>query len=55
MISVLGLFLPILSELKEMQYQNDQNYYFDSSKFQQHFSVSSTNYADGVWEIVKGM
>ena len=55
MISALGLFLPILRELKEMQYQNDQNYFFDSSKFQQRFGISGTNYADGVKEIVKGM
>ena len=55
MISALGLFLPILRELKEMQYQNDQNYFFDSSKFQQRFGISGTNYADGVNEIVKGM
>ena len=55
MISALGLFLPILRELKEMQYQNDQNYFFDSSKFQQRFGISPTNYADGVKEIVKGM
>jgi len=55
MISLLGLFMPMLRELKEMQYQNDRNYFFDSSKFQQRFGLTPTSYADGVKEIVKGM
>ncbi len=55
MLSLLGLFMPMLRELKEMQYQNDQNYFFDSNKFQQRFGIKPISYADGIKEIVKGM
>ncbi len=55
MLSLLGIFMPMLRELKEMQYQNDRNYFFDSSKFQQRFGIKPTSYAEGVKEIVKGM
>lgn len=53
MIAVTGLFSPIVRELKEMQYQNDQDYFFDSSKFDKHFSFSPTSYKDGIAQIVK--
>ena len=33
MLRVLGLFIPIMAELAEMNYQNEQDYRFDSSKF----------------------
>ncbi len=55
MLSLLGLFMPILRELKEMQYQNDQDYFFDSSKFQRRFGLTPTSYADGVNQIVKAI
>jgi len=34
---LLGLFVPILRELHEMMYQFENDYVFDSSKFQQRF------------------
>ncbi len=55
MLSVLGIFMPMLRELKEMQYQNDRDYFFDSSKFEKRFGVKPTSYADGIKEIVNGM
>jgi nucleoside-diphosphate-sugar epimerase len=55
MLSILSLFVPMLREIKEMQYQNDQNYFFDSSKFQQKFGMTATTYKDGIKEIVAGM
>ncbi|MGN6247346.1 MAG: NAD(P)H-binding protein [Ginsengibacter sp.] len=53
MISLTGLFSPLVKELKEMQYQNDQNYFFDSSKFDKRFSFTPTSYKEGIAEIVK--
>ncbi|HEY5464601.1 MAG TPA: NAD-dependent epimerase/dehydratase family protein [Hanamia sp.] len=50
MISLLGIFSPTVKELKEMQYQNDQNYFFDSSKFDNHFSFTPTSYEVGIKE-----
>jgi nucleoside-diphosphate-sugar epimerase len=42
MISLLGLFIPVLREFKEMLYQYDRDYFFDSSKFEKHFSLKPT-------------
>ena len=38
MMSVLGVFMPIMKELGEMAYQYNRDYYFDSSKFEQRFN-----------------
>ncbi|HPZ87461.1 MAG TPA: NAD-dependent epimerase/dehydratase family protein [Flavihumibacter sp.] len=48
MISLLGLFMRVMKELQEMQYQNNQDYFFDSEKFNQAFSFTPTRYADGI-------
>jgi nucleoside-diphosphate-sugar epimerase len=42
LLKVLGLFIPIMKELPEMNYQFDRDYYFDSSKFNQYFSYLPT-------------
>jgi nucleoside-diphosphate-sugar epimerase len=55
MLGILSLFVPSLRELKEMQYQNDRDYFFDSSKFEQRFGMKATSYKDGIEAIVKGM
>lgn len=38
MLGLLGIFMPVLKEIKEMAYQYDRDYFFDSSKFNQRFS-----------------
>jgi nucleoside-diphosphate-sugar epimerase len=53
MIALTGLTSPIVKELKEMQYQNDQDYFFDSSKFDKRFSFTPTSYKEGIQQIVK--
>jgi hypothetical protein len=40
MIRFLGLFVPYMREMVEMLYQYSADYYFDSSKFNQHFSFT---------------
>lgn len=37
MMGILGIFMPVLKELKEMAYQYDRDYYFDSTKFNRRF------------------
>lgn len=36
-LKVVGLFVPVMSELVEMNYQYDRDYYFDSGKFNEYF------------------
>lgn len=50
MISLLGIFSSTIRELKEMQYQNDRDYFFDSAKFDNHFSFTPTSYEEGIRE-----
>jgi nucleoside-diphosphate-sugar epimerase len=48
MISILGLVIPFMKELREMLYQYDQDYVFDSSKFEKRFGIKATTPAAGV-------
>lgn len=48
LIRSLGLFMPVMAELAEMNYQYDRDYYFDSSKFNQHFNYTPTDNATAV-------
>jgi nucleoside-diphosphate-sugar epimerase len=47
-IKILGLFMPVLKEMPEMMYQNDRDYFFDSSKFEKRFKMNPTSYSEGV-------
>lgn len=51
-LSVLGLFMPIMREIKELSYQYDRDYIFDSRKFEQRFKVTPTAPDKGVRWIV---
>jgi nucleoside-diphosphate-sugar epimerase len=53
LVTTLGLFVPIMRELKEMLYQYDRDYVFDSSKFEKKFNFKPTSYQDGIKEVVK--
>ncbi|WP_031530864.1 NAD-dependent epimerase/dehydratase family protein [Dyadobacter crusticola] len=53
MMQLLGLFVPILKELKEMAYQYDRDYVFDSSKFEKRFSYKPVSYAEGIRQMVR--
>jgi nucleoside-diphosphate-sugar epimerase len=48
LIRILGLFIPVLSEMPEMMYQYKRDYFFDSSKFNKRFNFRITPYAEGV-------
>lgn len=52
MLSILGLFMPFLHELKEMNYQYERDYVFDSSKFEAKFDFTPTQTEDAVKGVV---
>lgn len=53
MIRLMGLFNPLMKEMVEMLYQNEQDYFFDSSKFKRRFpDFIITPYQKGVKEVV---
>ena len=43
-----GWFKPVVGEVREMMYQNDWPYLFDSTKFAQAFGIAGTPYAEGI-------
>jgi len=47
MIGILGVFMRVMYEMKEMLYQYDSDYVFDSSKFNKAFNFQSASYKDG--------
>lgn len=54
LIAMIGLFSKQVKELREMQYQNDQNYFFDSSKFEKRFGIQATSYLHGIKHSITG-
>jgi nucleoside-diphosphate-sugar epimerase len=48
MLTLGGLFNPMVREVPEMLYQNNAPYLFDSSKYARAFGFSGTPYADGI-------
>lgn len=52
MISVLGFFVPILKELKDVGYQFNQDYFFNSSKFNKRFNIAPISPEEGIKEMV---
>ncbi len=56
LMGVLGIFLPIMKEFKEMAYQYDRDYVFDSSKFEKRFpDFKPTSSLHAVRLIVDGL
>ena len=48
MVKIFGWFNPVVGEVREMMYQNDSPYLFDSSKYARAFGFAGTPYADGI-------
>ncbi|WP_291782970.1 NAD-dependent epimerase/dehydratase family protein [Cecembia sp.] len=48
MVAILGLFIPILKEIKELRYQLDQDYCFGSSKIESTFGLKATPIEEGL-------
>ena len=53
MVRLAGIFVPVLKEMREMMYQYDRDYFFDSSKFDKRFNFKTTTYQEGVRMTVK--
>lgn len=47
-VTLLSLFIPVLREFKEMMYQFERDYIFDSSKFERAFNQKATAYREGI-------
>ena len=52
LLSFIGIFNRMMKELVEMQYQNTQDYFFNSEKFCTTFSFTPTSYEDGMREVL---
>ncbi|MBK7174754.1 MAG: NAD-dependent epimerase/dehydratase family protein [Bacteroidales bacterium] len=55
MIKILGLFIPIMREFPEMMYQYEQDYIFDSTKFEKRFNIESTTPKEGIRTLIEGL
>jgi nucleoside-diphosphate-sugar epimerase len=53
MVRLLGTFVPVMREFPEMMYQYENDYVFDSSKFEKRFGIRATPPATGVKEMIK--
>lgn len=52
LLTLFGFFVPVLKEMREMMYQYDRDYVFDSSKFEKRFNFRPTTYQEGVRQTV---
>lgn len=55
MVQLIGLFMPIMREFPEMLYQYEQDYIFDSTKFEQHFGITATPAKEGIRRTVESL
>lgn len=55
MLHLLGLFIPMMKEFPEMLYQYENDYVFDSSKFEKRFGIKATAPADGIKALIDSL
>ncbi|SHF86872.1 Nucleoside-diphosphate-sugar epimerase [Mariniphaga anaerophila] len=55
LLTLLGVFNPIMRETKEMLYQYDRDYEFDSSKFEMVFNMKPTSASEAIKQIINSM
>ncbi len=53
MVKIFGLFNKTVSELYEMLYQYEFEYYFDSTKFNEFFKYKPISYGEGIRETIE--
>jgi nucleoside-diphosphate-sugar epimerase len=53
MVRALGLFMPMMREFPEMMYQYEQDYIFDSTKFEKRFGTFATTPKEGVKSMIE--
>jgi nucleoside-diphosphate-sugar epimerase len=54
MLSLMGLFVPVLRESMEMLYQFEHDYRFDSSKVERALGLTATGYREGIGATLRG-
>ncbi|MCZ4221981.1 NAD-dependent epimerase/dehydratase family protein [Pedobacter rhodius] len=55
MLRLVGLFKKVVAGTVEMYYQYENDYHFDSTKFEKAFNFKTTNYYDGILKLSKTM
>jgi nucleoside-diphosphate-sugar epimerase len=55
MLHLLGIFVPTIREFPEMLYQYEQDYIFDSSKFEKRFGTVATSPKEGIKRLVESL
>jgi nucleoside-diphosphate-sugar epimerase len=55
LIKILGLFIPVMKEFPEMIYQYEQDYIFDSTKFEKRFGIVATAPKDGIRILIENL
>lgn len=55
LIKILGLFITVMKEFPEMIYQNEQDYIFDSTKFEKRFGITATTPKDGIRILIENL
>lgn len=53
MVSTLGIFIPILKELRDVGYQFKQDYFFNSSKFNKRLNFTPISPEEGIKKMVR--
>ncbi|MFD0793589.1 NAD-dependent epimerase/dehydratase family protein [Mucilaginibacter litoreus] len=53
MLRLMGLFVKVIAGAVEMYYQNDNDYNFNSDKFNKAFNFKPTSYEDGIREVAR--
>ena len=54
MLSLVGIFVPVVRENMEMLYQFEHDYRFDSTKAERALGLSATGYRDGIAATLRG-
>jgi nucleoside-diphosphate-sugar epimerase len=55
LVRTAGVFSTIMREVGEMLYQNESDYVFDSTRFEERFAFTPTPYEEGIRETVRRM
>jgi nucleoside-diphosphate-sugar epimerase len=53
MINIVSLFVPILKEVRELRYQLDQDYCFDSTKIEKAYGLKAIDFEEGLKACLK--
>jgi nucleoside-diphosphate-sugar epimerase len=55
MVRLLGIFIPVMREFPEMNYQYEQDYIFESTKFEKRFGIFPTQPKEGIRILIENL